>query len=166
MLCQSLLYNKVNQLYVYIYPFPLEPTSTPSNPSRSSQSTKLSFLCYTAGFYQLFYILPCIYVNPKLPVHPTLPFPSVASGPFSMSLCLFLPCRQAHQYHFSRFDAGGLIHNICFFHSYDRLYVHPHYFKLPSLVPLYSNIPLYMCTTSLSIPLLMDIQVATVSWIL
>ena len=41
------LYNEVNQLYVYIYPLPLEPLShpAPSHPSRSSQSAELSSLC-------------------------------------------------------------------------------------------------------------------------
>ena len=42
MLHVSLLYNEVNQLYVYIYPLPLGP---PCHPFRSSQSTQLSFLC-------------------------------------------------------------------------------------------------------------------------
>ena len=43
MLCQFLLYNKVNQLYVYIHSLPLEPPSHPSPiyPSRSSESTEL-----------------------------------------------------------------------------------------------------------------------------
>ena len=38
------------QLYVYIYPLPLRPPShsLPTHPSRSSQSTELSSLCYTA----------------------------------------------------------------------------------------------------------------------
>ena len=55
MLCQFLLYNEVNQLYVYLYPLPLGPPShpSPSHPSRSLQSTKLSSLCYAAGSHQL-----------------------------------------------------------------------------------------------------------------
>ena len=40
MLCWFLLYNNVNQLYVYICPLPLNPPSLqPPNPSKSSQST-------------------------------------------------------------------------------------------------------------------------------
>ena len=40
MLCWFLLYNNVNQLYVYICPLPLNPPSPqPPNPSKSSQST-------------------------------------------------------------------------------------------------------------------------------
>ena len=47
MLCQFLLYNEVNQLYVYIYSVPLEPPiSISSHQSRLPQSTKLSSLCY------------------------------------------------------------------------------------------------------------------------
>ena len=46
MLCSFLLYNIVNQLYIYIHPLPLKP---PSHPSKSSQSTELSALCDTAA---------------------------------------------------------------------------------------------------------------------
>ena len=52
MLCWFLLYNEVNQTYVYIYPLPLRPlchSPTLSQPSRSSQSTEQSSLCFTAG---------------------------------------------------------------------------------------------------------------------
>ena len=59
MLCWLLLYNRVNQLYVYMCSFPLKPPfcppPTPSHPSRSSQSTQLGSLCYTATSYWLFY---------------------------------------------------------------------------------------------------------------
>ena len=48
MLYSFLLYNKVNQLYVYIYPLSIESSPPPLHPSRSSQSTKLSSLCYIA----------------------------------------------------------------------------------------------------------------------
>ena len=75
-LCQILLYNKVNQLYWYIYPLPLEPPfHTPSTcPSWSSQSAQLSSLCHIAASHWLFYIWQCIYVSPTLPIHLTLPF--------------------------------------------------------------------------------------------
>ena len=50
-LCNFLLYNEVSQLCVHTYPLPLEPPSHPSpaHPSRLSQSTELSFLCYAAA---------------------------------------------------------------------------------------------------------------------
>jgi len=49
-LCSFQLYNEMYQLYVYMYPLPLGPLSLPSShPLRSSRSTELSFLCYTAA---------------------------------------------------------------------------------------------------------------------
>ena len=49
-LCQLLLYNKVSQLYVYIYPLPL---GLPSRSPSHLQSTKPSSLCYAAASHQL-----------------------------------------------------------------------------------------------------------------
>lgn len=47
-----MLYKEANQLYVYMYHLPLDlpPTSTPSHPSKSPQSTELSCLCYIICF--------------------------------------------------------------------------------------------------------------------
>ena len=45
MLCEFLLYDSVDELYVYIHPLPLEPPfPLPTHLSRSSQGTEL---CYT-----------------------------------------------------------------------------------------------------------------------
>ena len=69
MVCQFLLYNKVNQLYIYIYPHisSLCVSLSPSlfHPSRWSQSTELITvqLCYAAASHYLFYIWWCIYVH-------------------------------------------------------------------------------------------------------
>ena len=52
MLCQFLLYSKVNQLYVHIYPSFLI-----SFPFRSQQSVEQSSLCSTTGCNQLTYFL-------------------------------------------------------------------------------------------------------------
>ena len=64
MLCWFLPYNKVSQLQLHIYPLSLEPlchpTTYPSWPSRSSQSTKLNFLFYTAASHYIFYIWWCV----------------------------------------------------------------------------------------------------------
>ena len=67
--CQFLLYNKVNQLYIYIHPhvsslLRLSPT-LPIPPSRWAQITELISLCYAAASHQLsishlvVYICPC-----------------------------------------------------------------------------------------------------------
>ena len=88
----------------------------PSHPSRSSQSTELSSLYYAAAshllsiLYMILYrgawcaavlswtwlsgwtATKCTYVNPTIPVHPTLPFSSVFTCLFSTSASLFLPC--------------------------------------------------------------------------
>ena len=56
MLCQFLLYNAVNQLYVCIYPLFLESPSAcslhPSIPPPSPQSTELSSLWYIAASHE------------------------------------------------------------------------------------------------------------------
>ena len=97
MLCQFLLYNKVNQLCICIYPHIPSLSRLPptllippflSHPSRWSQSTELISLCYAAASHQL-------------SICPSLPFPlPVSSSPFSTSASLFLSCHQVHQNHF------------------------------------------------------------------
>ena len=42
------------------------------------------------------------------------PSPLVSIHLFSMSVSLFLPCKQVYLYHFSRFHIYALINNICF----------------------------------------------------
>ena len=64
MLCQFLLYNKVNQLYVNIYPIPLEPPYDPHIPPLwASQSTELSSLCCTAASHQLAILHTVVYIS-------------------------------------------------------------------------------------------------------
>ena len=60
MLCQFLLYNKVNQLYIYIYH--LIPSL--SHPSRWTQSTELISLCYGAASHQLSVLHLVVYICP------------------------------------------------------------------------------------------------------
>ena len=43
---------------------------------------------------------------------------AVSTSPFSTSVSLFLPCKQAHQYHFSRFHICALTCDICFSSSW------------------------------------------------
>ena len=49
-----------------------------------------------------------------LSVCPTLSFAFVSTSVFSTSVSLFLPCKQAHQYHFSKLCMYMLIYDICF----------------------------------------------------
>ena len=98
MLCQLLLYDKVNQLYVYIYLLTLGPLSHPtptSHPSKSSQSTKLSYLCYTAASHQLSILHMVVYMCQCYSLSSSHPCPQVHS------LCLCL--HSCPGYHFPRF---------------------------------------------------------------
>ena len=90
-LCQFLLYSKVNQLYVYIYPlffgFPshLGHHRALSRVLCAIQQVLRSYLFDTQ--YQ-----QCIYVNPNLPAHPPAPpapFPLGIHTFFSLCLCLY-----------------------------------------------------------------------------
>ena len=68
MLCQFLLYSKVNQLYVYIYsllfgfPSHLDHHRALSRVLCAIQQVLISYLVYTQQ---------CIYVNPNLPIYPS-----------------------------------------------------------------------------------------------
>ena len=109
MLCQFLLYNKVNQLYVYIYlhiPILLSLPSTlhiPSLQVLTKHQVDLLVLCsnfplvihFTFGSVYMSMLL-CHFI-PASPYHP------VPSSPFSMSVSLFLLCHQVHQYCFLKF---------------------------------------------------------------
>ena len=101
MVCQLMLYNKANQLYIYICPrisslLCLPPSHPPypstlaghKAPSWSPCAMRLLPTSY------LFYIWECIYVHATLSLRPSLPFPlPVSSSPFSSrSVSLFLSC--------------------------------------------------------------------------
>ena len=141
MLCWFLLYNKVNQLYVYIY-ITISPPScvslppSLSQPSRWSSSTELISLYYEAASHQLFYIWQWIYVHASLSLRPSLPFPlPVSSSPFSMSASFFLSCSYVHQNHIFFYSTYMCQHTIfvflflTYFTLYDRLQVHPPHYK-------------------------------------
>ena len=67
-LCWFLPYININQSQVYICPLPPEmppphhPSSIPSHPSRLSQSTGLSYLCYIANSHLLSILHMAMYV--------------------------------------------------------------------------------------------------------
>ena len=133
-MCQFLLYKKVNQLYVYIYPIsPPSCVSLPpllSHPSRWSQSIKLISLCYAAASHQLFYIWQCIYFSATLSLRPSLPSPHSTPLLKSILQCVFiLSCPQVHQNHFFlRFHVCVSMQYFFFltdFTLYDKHQVHP-----------------------------------------
>ena len=96
MVCQFLLYNKVNQLYIYIYPHISSllhlPRPSLSHPSRWSQSTKLISLCYAAASHWLSILHLVVYICPCRSLTSsqlTLPPPPVLKSIFY--LCVFIP---------------------------------------------------------------------------
>jgi len=111
MVCQFLLDNQVNQ--VYIYPPPWTSLPPHSRPTRSSQSTEPSSLGCTAGSTScLLYTWQCVHVDPNLPAHHTHPSPCPRL--LSTSASLILPCKYVHLHHCSRFYTYTLIYDICF----------------------------------------------------
>ena len=99
MLCQFLLYNKVNQVYVYInlhIPslFCLTPTQpiSPLFVTSWSQSTELISLCYAAASHQLSILLWVVSICQCYSLTSsqlTLPPPRVLKS--IVSICVFIP---------------------------------------------------------------------------
>ena len=180
MLCQFLLYNKVNQLYVYIYPhipFSLEPPShlpIPHLQVVTKHQVDLPVLCSSFPL-AICFAFGSVYMSMLLS-HFVPAYPSLPPCPQVRSLCLplFLPCHQVQQYCFLRFHIYALAYGICFslsdsLHSVGQtlgpstsLQITQFHFFL-----WLSNILLYICaTSSLSIHLSVEIQVASMSWLL
>ena len=120
MLCQFLLYNKVNQLHVYIYPhipflLSLPPTFLiPPLQVVTKHQTDFPVLCSSfplAIHFTFSSIYTSMLLSHFIPASPSHP---VSSSPLSMSASLFLPCPQVHQYHFFRFLMCALVSSICF----------------------------------------------------
>ena len=146
MVCQFLPYNKVNHLYIYIYPHISSllrlHTSHPPYPTplgghkAPSQSPCAMWLLPTS---YLLYIWQCIYVHATLSLCPSLPFPlPISSSPFSSrSVSLFPSCSQVlHDLFFSLLDSIYMCQHTVFvflfltyFTLYDRLQAHPSHYK-------------------------------------
>ena len=100
--CQFLLYNKVNQLYIYVCPhisslLHLPPSLPPSlsHPSRWSQSTEQISLCYAAASHQLSILRLVVYICPyhSLPLSQfTLPPPRILKSILQQvqQVCIFI----------------------------------------------------------------------------
>ena len=111
--------------------------------------------------------------TPPSPPHRSFS-PLVSICLFSTSVSQLLPCKPAHLHHFSRFHIHALIYDICFSLS-DLLHSVRQTLGLSSSLQKtefhfflwLSNTPLYICaTSSLSIHLMTDTQVASKSWLL
>ena len=141
MVCQFLLYNKVNHLYIYIYPhisslLRLPPTlPIPTIQVVTKHRADLPVLC---GCFPLaiYFTFKCIYVHATLSFCPSLPFPlPVSSSPFSSrSVSLFPSCPQVLHDHF--FDSIYMCQHMVFIFLfltyltlYDSLQVHPPHYK-------------------------------------
>ena len=92
MLCQILLYNKVNQLYMCIYALPPEPPTPASHPSRSLQGAALSSRCCEAASLQR-PVVPMVegICQPSPPSRSTL---SLHVYPSILCICISIPALQ------------------------------------------------------------------------
>ena len=99
--------------YMYTYVPSLSdhlPTLHPPYPSRSPQSTKLSSLCYAAASHQLSVSYIVVYQSNLTSCFTSpSPYTTVSKHLFSMSVSVFLHCKQAHLYHFFRLHIYMLI---------------------------------------------------------
>ena len=109
--------------------------------------------------------IPISQFNPAPPPPPPAPTFPLGVQTFVLYICVsFLPCKPVHLYHISRFHIYALIHDICLSLSDLLHYVWQSISPSTSLQMTQfhsflwlNNIPLYTCSTSLSICLSMDI---------
>ena len=90
MLCQFLLYIKVNHLYVYIYPLFFR---FPSHLGHHRALSRVPCAIQQVLISYLFYTQQCIYVNPNLPIHPTPP-PPLGIHKFVLYICVSISALQ------------------------------------------------------------------------
>ena len=142
MVCSFLLYNKVNQLYIYIYPhipslLHLPPT-LPIPPlqvvTKHRPDLPVLCSCFPLAIYFTFgSIYKSMTFSHFFRFH--FPFP-MTSSPFSTSVSLFLSCPQVHQNIFLFLDSIYMCQHTVFvflfltyFTMYDRIQVHPPHYK-------------------------------------
>ena len=94
MLYYFLLYSKVNQLYIDIYPFLF---GFPSHLSHHKALSRVPCAVYSWFSLVMCFIQSGVYLYPSQPPKPshTLP-PTLVSMLFFMSMSLFLFCKEAH----------------------------------------------------------------------
>ena len=120
----------------------------------------------------IYFIYSSVYMSIPIsqffsPLHPPLVFICL----FSMSVSLFLLCKQIHLYHFFRSHIYALIYNTWFslsdfLHSFWESLGPSMSLKVAVSFFLWlTKIPLYVCATCLSIPLSMDIRFHVLSFV-
>ena len=87
-----LLYDEVNQLYLHIYPLPLESSSPPPYPNTLCHHRVPRWAPCVKQQLSTSYLL--LYINPTLSIRPSLPFPTISTCPYPMSTSLFQHCKQ------------------------------------------------------------------------
>ena len=111
MLHQFLLYNKVNKLYVYIYPLPHKPSSLPpaAHSSRSQQQQVEHCMLYSSCLFHtwqlsilhtLVYICPCITISSwfTVVVYICQSYSPSSSHPLLPALCPHVGSLHVHLY--------------------------------------------------------------------
>ena len=100
-------------MYAYSLSFlNLLPTTHHPTP-RGHHRAELSSLCLQQVPLTILHKV-VLYIDATLLIHPTLSFPLCVHKCIPYICMLFLPCKQVHQYCFSRFHIYVLIYNICF----------------------------------------------------
>ena len=181
MVCQFLLYNKVNQLYIYIYPhisslLRLPPTlAIPPLQVVTKHRADLPVLC-SCFLLAIYFTFGSVYMSmPLSHFVPAYPSHSLCAQVHSLRLPLYSCPAPRFIRTFFFFQIPYMCQHTVFvflFLTYFTLYD-----RLSSSTSLQitqfrfclwlSNIPLYICaTSSLSIHLSMDTQVASMSWLL
>ena len=168
----------MNQPWVYMcsLSWTLLPPPSPYHPSGSSQCTspKHPVSCIEPGLaIHFIYDIKHVSMSFSQIIPPSLS-PTESKRLFYKSASLLLPRIQGYHCHLSRFHIYALYTVLVFFFLacftlYNRLQFHPphkNWFKC-ILLNCWVNTPLCICTTAfLSIHLLMDIYVASMSWLL
>ena len=119
---QLLLYNNVNQLYVYIYPLPLEPPSTPT-PPHPSHSSQYRAELPTAASYQLLILHMVMYIcfSASLSIRPTFSLPCCVHKSVLCDFISIPALQRGSSVPFSRFHIYELIDNIFLFLTWTPL---------------------------------------------
>ena len=142
MLCQFLLYNKVNQLYVYIYPHipsllhfpPILPIPHLQVVTKHRADLPMRCSCFPLAIY---FTLGSVYMSMLLSFCPSLPFPPLCPQVHSIRLCLYsCPAPRFIRTIFFLFQIPYICVSIWYLFSlltyfilYDRLQVHPPHYK-------------------------------------